>query len=98
MTRANIAQPSSNITPKSLLICAGVTAVLMGALWWAAENGALGRVEQAKLEAAAITAENTKFCAEHVPDPAARAGCAADLAIVRDNHLKRFTDSTADWF
>lgn len=96
--RANTAEPSLNMTPKGVLIFLGVTTAVVGALWWAAENGARGRVEQASLDAAAITAENTEFCAKHVADPAVRAGCVADLAGVRDKHLKRFTDSTADWF
>lgn len=94
--RSNTAQ-ASDVTTKGVLIFALLTAGVVGALWWASVNGAPGRAKQASLDASAITAESTKFCTKHVPDAGARAECAADLKGVRDNHLKRFTDSIAGW-
>lgn len=96
--RSEAGQTSSNMTLKGVLIFAGVTAVVVGGLWWADVNGAPGRARQASLDAAAISAENTEFCAKRGAGAASQAECAADLKGIRDNHLKRFTDSTAGWF
>lgn len=94
--RTNTAQ-TPEVTPRGVLIFAAVSAAVAGALWWASVNAAPARSEQARLDAAAVTAENVTFCRKHVADAAAQAGCAADLSRLRDNHLKRFADSTAGW-